>query len=101
MGVTRLPKFAATVSITTVKISLFSLCPLISIIVKGTKVISATSFVISMDVKKHTAHSAAPGCACFLYACHYVGKPVEEALLSQTRHYRHQAEKQGKHRQLR
>lgn len=59
MGVTRLPKFAATVSITTVKISLFSLCPLISIIVKGTKVISATSFVISMEVKKHTAHSAA------------------------------------------
>ena len=59
MGVTMLPRFAARVSSTTVRITSRSRPPAISSSVKGTRVISATSLVATMARKKHTAVSAA------------------------------------------
>ena len=55
MGVSILPRFAATVSKVTSGISRCGLFERVSIIIeKGTKVISATSFVITIDEKKHS-----------------------------------------------
>ena len=59
MGVTMLPRLAARVSSTTVRITSRSRPPVISSSVKGTRVISATSLVATMARKKHTAVSAA------------------------------------------
>ena len=58
MGVIRLPRFAAIVSITTQKITALLFWFFSMAMEKGTKVIKATSFVISAEVKKHIIQSA-------------------------------------------
>ncbi|BCJ99224.1 hypothetical protein bsdcttw_22650 [Anaerocolumna chitinilytica] len=66
-GVSILPRLAAAVSKTTVKISL-SINPdaVNKIMVKGTKVISATSFVINIEEKKHRRVSTKHSVLAFL-----------------------------------
>lgn len=56
MGVSILPKFAATVSITAIGISLSDFPDIFNVVtVNGTKVMSATSFVIIIAQKKQSS----------------------------------------------